>query len=307
MHFRILPCFLLLLCLFACFAPNHLRKMGHNPPAGVYIALMGLAAAIVSLRKEPGPVEKALWITLITILMIAEVRNLYVEDAAQLTKFDKISSALDATKRGLEATAIGINTTAVAMKSLFDTTQQTENNTEAKARVVPADVIVLPSSLPMALGHQLQFNIFTNNEGSEDATELVTDAKIYLGKINDPAEEKILARDFENWWEHPTGRTGHRHWARKVSAAGSKSGFFTIDAPSLMLDDLRQIQRNALTFYIFVRIVYSDHSGRWVSDKCSWLQNPIHDLEVTKPCFVNNAPKYRATRAWTFRWNSDLK
>jgi hypothetical protein len=98
MRFRLLPCLLLLLCLAAYFVPNHLRKKQQNPPVGVYIAFMGLAAAIVSLRKEPSAIEKALWIALITTLMFAEVRNAYVEDAAQLAQFK-------ATKEGLDATA----------------------------------------------------------------------------------------------------------------------------------------------------------------------------------------------------------
>jgi hypothetical protein len=116
MRFR-LPCFLFFLCLVAYFVPNHLRKKEQNPPVGVYIAFMGLAAAIVSLRKEPSVIEKALWVALITTLMFAEVRNAYVENAAQLAKFKATQEGLDATARGIRT--VGDNTgTLVSMATL---------------------------------------------------------------------------------------------------------------------------------------------------------------------------------------------
>jgi hypothetical protein len=113
----------LLLAIFLSIAaflvPNYLSRTGHNPPVGVYIAILGLVAATVTFRKDPRPREKAGWILLMTLIMVAEIRNLYVADADQLRKFGKISGSLDATKRGLDATANGINETAKGMKELW--------------------------------------------------------------------------------------------------------------------------------------------------------------------------------------------
>lgn len=114
-HRNIYPLVVFTLCVPAYFVPNYLLKIGHNPPVGVYIAIMGGVAALVAYREKPHPLEKAAWMVLITLFIVAEIRNLYIADAEQVAKFGAISSALDATKRGLDATARGIDATAKAL------------------------------------------------------------------------------------------------------------------------------------------------------------------------------------------------
>lgn len=116
----------LLSCLLAFFATNYLFA-NHIPiPVGVYIAVLGLAAAAVTLRKEPNPIEKAVWIVLLTILMVAEIRNLYIAENEQAVKFKETSDALKETKKGLdlanrnlEATAETLEGTAKGIKELW--------------------------------------------------------------------------------------------------------------------------------------------------------------------------------------------
>lgn len=114
--------FLLAILLWgpAFFIPNYLAESQHNPPVGVYIAIMGPVAAAVTFRKEPCKKEKAAWILLMTLLMFAEIRNLYVADADQLAKFERISDALDVTQRGLNAAARGIDESAAVLKVLAE-------------------------------------------------------------------------------------------------------------------------------------------------------------------------------------------
>lgn len=95
----------------AFFVPRYLLKTGHNPPVGVYIAVMGLAAVVVTFREKIRASEKAAWIVLITLLVFAEITNLYVADADQLAKFSKVSDALDPTQKGLNAAVAGIDVT----------------------------------------------------------------------------------------------------------------------------------------------------------------------------------------------------
>src|ERR1700734_297087 len=91
--------------LLAFFVTHHLSKTEHNPPIGAYIAVMGLVAACVTFRKEPSRIEKALWIGVMTILMFAEIKNLYVADANQAATFGAISNALATTASSLQSTA----------------------------------------------------------------------------------------------------------------------------------------------------------------------------------------------------------
>ena len=72
------------------------------------LPLGGLAAA-VTLRKEPSVGEKALWIVAITILMFAEIHNLYVEAERQNGEAKKVSDALDKTNQGLSKTLTGLD------------------------------------------------------------------------------------------------------------------------------------------------------------------------------------------------------
>lgn len=102
---RIWPLLAFFSCLLAFFITNHLHKTGHNPPVGVYIAIMGPVAACVTFRKEPSRIEKALWIVVMTVLMVAEIRNLYIADSDQLKKFTTITDGLVKTKEGLDETA----------------------------------------------------------------------------------------------------------------------------------------------------------------------------------------------------------
>lgn len=103
------PPFILSCISIAAFViPVSLSDHGHRPPVGVYVTIMGLVIAVMSLRKEPTRPEKATWIILITVLMCAEIRNAYATDAEQATTFGKISDSLRDTKRGLDATAQGI-------------------------------------------------------------------------------------------------------------------------------------------------------------------------------------------------------
>ena len=92
----------------AIFLPHHLIKIGHHPPVGTYIAIMGGLAALVSLRKEPSPIEKAVWIFLIALVMIAEIRNLYISDKQQTETFATINGDLTKTGQEMDKTLQGL-------------------------------------------------------------------------------------------------------------------------------------------------------------------------------------------------------
>jgi hypothetical protein len=83
------------LCVLAYFIPKHLLKVEHTPPVGAYIALMGLVAAGVTFRKEPSAWEKAIWIVLMTLLVLAEFKNLYIARNEETKTFRDISTSLE--------------------------------------------------------------------------------------------------------------------------------------------------------------------------------------------------------------------
>jgi hypothetical protein len=114
----------------ACaYTSHYLAARGVPIPVGVYVATLGGLAAAVTLRKEPSTPEKALWIVAITILMVAEIHNLYVEADKQNKEAEAISTSLGLTNKGLGKTLEGLTSVvgkldqaADTSKTQFDTT-----------------------------------------------------------------------------------------------------------------------------------------------------------------------------------------
>ena len=93
-------------------APHWFNVHYGRPPVGVYIAIMGLVAALMAAREDPEGLEKFWWISLMAILMVVEIGNLYKTSDEQSKTFFKISQDLDTTKKELQAAADQLQKTA---------------------------------------------------------------------------------------------------------------------------------------------------------------------------------------------------
>jgi len=122
-------------CLWpvAYFVPKYLLDIGHHPPIGTYIAILGLLAAGVTLRKEPSPPEKAAWMVLLTFMMVAEIRNLYVADAEQTATFGSIKAGLDKTKEGLDQTVKNLEAVGVTLGNVSNHVDAGVNSSQKAA------------------------------------------------------------------------------------------------------------------------------------------------------------------------------
>ena len=79
-------------CLVVGVSLSLFFSMGnHRAPVGVLVAIMGLVVAAVTFRREPERTEKACWIALMIVLLVAEIRNLYIAHAEQTAKLETIS------------------------------------------------------------------------------------------------------------------------------------------------------------------------------------------------------------------------
>jgi hypothetical protein len=112
----------------AIVVPHYLIKAGHHPPVGTYIAILGVLATAVTLRKDPPLPEKAAWVFLFALLAVAEIRNLYVEDNEETVKFGLIQSGLEATNQGLQNTVTALGTTATSLQGISGEITTTNNN-----------------------------------------------------------------------------------------------------------------------------------------------------------------------------------
>ena len=118
--------------LAAYFVPPYFARHGHRPPVGTYVALVGLFAAAATFRKEPPGLEKALWIGLITLLTVREIRNLYVADREQADTFGKIQISLNETKNGLDTTLTRISSATSALQGMSGEIDDARTKSEAQ-------------------------------------------------------------------------------------------------------------------------------------------------------------------------------
>ena len=291
--------------VLACFsalsvcASKWLFVNEYRPPVGVYIAIMGLVAALMSLRKEPSHWEKASWIILMTVLIVAEIQNLYKADREQARTFNEISQSLGASKNGLDATAGGIRSATEQAQKQFDTTMDRVNRTlkaseEAKRNTQRFADLELDGINPSLFLPQLNpntgvsFNVFYKNIGSDLAEDVALDCKDYLGPLDDEAFEKTIVMDFDKWW--PT--VGHRN-AGPIGP-GQPRGFSTFNTHIFTVSDVQSILGHTNTIYLLTRWTYRDKNGRWFGDNCMAYQDPTHDLVVGHSCKLHNNHRYRA-------------
>jgi hypothetical protein len=87
----------------------HLAKHDHRPPVGTYIAILGFVAAAVTFRKDPPVHEKFFWIIAITLLMTAEIQNLYKDRDEHTAQQSLISQNLGAQGQTLSGIAQNIH------------------------------------------------------------------------------------------------------------------------------------------------------------------------------------------------------
>jgi hypothetical protein len=76
----------------------------HHASVAVLIAIMGLVVAAVTFRHEPGRTEKACWIALMIVLLIAEIRNLCIAHTEQNAKLETVSGNLTTAVSGINNT-----------------------------------------------------------------------------------------------------------------------------------------------------------------------------------------------------------
>ncbi|MGB7471519.1 MAG: hypothetical protein WBA09_15490 [Candidatus Acidiferrum sp.] len=267
-------------------------------PVGVFVAIMGLVAAIMAFQKEPKRSEKALWILCLTALLVAEIRNLYTADRQQANTFNQISQSLDASKKGLDATADGIRNTTDQAQKQFEVTIDRVNKTleaseAAQRNTQPFADIELDTVNPRTLvvhlnpNEQVEFNVFYKNVGSDTAEQVVLDGKDYVGPLGNEAFEKTIGRDFDKWW-----RTV-KHQAGGSIVPGQPKPFFTFKSHTFAVPEVQSILSRTSTIYILTRWTYRDKTGGWIGDNCIAYQDPTHDLAVAHPCIVHNNHRYR--------------
>lgn len=263
------------------------------PPVGVFIGILALLGVLVPLFRDLGkigPREKAIWTAVMFLLVGLEFRSLYL-DRADHDK--KESEARDRQLKGFKDIGDGITATIRASDAQFQQTmgqlKRTVGNTEPSAVVAVIDI--MPATIPVAPHSSVKFNVRFNNIGNENATDLRYDGRIYLGKLDDQEAQKIFASQFNQWW------TQSKHQGSKEARAipGSPPNVFTF-SQEFSDDEIRDVTKHERTFYYLIRIIYSDHQGRWVHDYCAGVQDSTLNFGFVHTCVAHKENRYPAPK-----------
>lgn len=188
---RVFMWFLAISAVAAYLIPRFLANHNHLPPVGVYVTIMGLVIAAMSLRKEPGAVEKALWMVLITMLMAAEIRDIYTTAAQQSQTFQQISQSLEATKTGLDAAATTLKEERTQQELRFGITMKGVNGTIDAITGGDSYLIIVP--LLVSIAGPNTFRVLASI-GKNCEQNRLGDVQIYLRKL--PIDDAAQMQSF---------------------------------------------------------------------------------------------------------------
>lgn len=275
------------------------------PPVGVFIALLAVFGVLVPWFR--GDVaskrEKALWTGAMFLFVGLEIRSIYLDQAKhdreqtdarkeQLKSFSEIAKGIDAS---ISNSQKQFDATMGRIENTLDASNRAVQNTQPRATITFRGP-QLYSPVPIVPSQPLMWNIHWANTGDDPGTDLLHGSQAYIGKPDDLEVQTRLAHQFNEWWRNERAKQPNViEGVRKRTAMTNVPSFFSFSSDALTPADVLALSNRTMTIYIFVRFVWSDKTGRWVSDECTSYQDPMHDSVVFYPCRVNRDHHYRAT------------
>lgn len=270
----------------------------HLPAPGKAVAVLGAVAVFMALRgeiKEIHGSEKILWILIVFGLLYIEIRAIDHDRtvaakeqaearAEQLRNFGAIAGGIDATIKNSDKQ---FDATMSRIGETLETSERTLSNTQPYATLGFQGMAPYAPSLPIAVGHELQFNLWLTNSGTDIARHPRRDARIYFRRPDNIEDEKQMAIDFDEQWKRSTHATAG-------DIRPHEPIFFSFKSDPLTDSEVRGVQNHTLTLYVLLRFAWSDQTGNWIGDECFSFQDPTHDLAVTHFCHFHNHSRYRA-------------
>jgi hypothetical protein len=265
------------------------------PPVGTYIAVLAFIAAVVSLiPPEPhSRLAKAVWCAVFGAILWLEVSTLYHqkhEDETTSAANKKVED--DRFKDILDQEHLQFSATMDKINPILEASRRAVENTIPQAMVIMQGVSVgTKTPLPITPNHILSFNISFTNSGNDTARLLRRNAHSYLAKPDDMQQQREIWESFDSHWKD---EEDFHATPVDIDPNATAGHFFSISTKPFSEQEISNIKSGNLTIYIFSRFVYSDRTGKWVSDSCTNFQDITYDL-VQHPCGVKKPRRYKAT------------
>jgi membrane protein implicated in regulation of membrane protease activity len=286
------------ICL--CLVAYHFWR--HLPVPGWSVALIAFVAAAMSVHQAMDSWQKILWMVIIAVLLIVELRAISNDREAsqqqalqdrknQDESFKKVRDAQD---KDFSATAAGLRDAISGISSTLQATNGTLRQTQPHAALRFGEFQIINEPTAPKLfqpGVEYQFNVSLQNYGNE--TGLITKrlAEIYVAKPDDLAVQKTLTQKFEGQWKALPKNEGPATVVPNVLNFWTEKHVFSDDEISALI-------QGPETVFVLRRIEYSDSTGTWWTDRCEHLQRegPQLFFKVTHPCLTFQNDRYRARR-----------
>jgi hypothetical protein len=260
----------------------------HLPPPGWSVAILAFAAAAMSVHGDIRGWQKAVWMALLGILLIVELRSISRERAESQKQFDDARKQLNI---DFAATAFGLQTAINGIQTTLRTADQTLQQTRAHSaiRFDRFEFAKVPERIEP--NSKYFFNFYYVNAGTETASDVTILARSYVGVADDRAAQNELVHRFEEDW---TRLKGSSHVDAVLIPASPSFG--SIER-SFDAQDIKALNASS-TIYLLARFEYSDETGRWRTDACSAFQRQASvDTNITHSCAVFQEFRYPVPKA----------
>jgi hypothetical protein len=259
------------------------------PPVGVFIGILALVSVLVPLFRNWATIhkgEKAVWTSVMFALVLLEMHSIFKDREAHEKEFARIAEGIDKTISDNQAQ---FSVTMGGLETAINNSGVAARNTEPTARFEVQNMSLTADPLPANIDSTFGFVIYFTNVGTEKATDIIYDARFFFKKPGDLESEKEIAKDFDVWWS----TTKHRSTFPVAQPLDPYHDPFTMGKfDKATLDDLTI--NHSLAVYVLTRFVYSDHSGRWASDRCEWITDiTAYPRLAGHVCMVHDNRRYK--------------
>jgi hypothetical protein len=252
---------------------------------------MGGVAAAVTFRKEPSVPEKAVWIVLLTLLIVAEIRNLYVADAHQASIFGNIQHGLEVTASGLDATTRRVEESAQKEREQFEVTRLgIEKSIDT---VTGGSTFSIVTASPI----ENEFVLFVTAKGNSPLHEVTTDmVDVDAMKAVTAGKHEITFEEIQSFTQTLPmlpflSSTGGRILTRIPVGARTKRNlhfnFFSLNGLWSVILKLEFI------------------NGQWAqAEKVTKESEPIHGKRTTRVLYTFSTPTFPKDKGGRIDWDN---
>jgi hypothetical protein len=255
----------------------------HGASSGYAIALLGAAAAVMTLREEPNVGEKTVWVLIIFCLLIMEliaISNDHARDDAHFTLL---------VNQGLE-----ISRKMTAMERSSSDLQESLNHQPSKAH---SSTQQPTGSLSWKTGFvsiessasrtgQMFVNVGCVNTSQVDVNSVSCAAALF---VHDGASQSLTQQIEEKYFQEFLTDYHKAPPQAKATTAPQRYSWSTAWGPVMTTDLFNDLNNNRKVLVLVGQLSYKDSTGRHSRDLCEWLQPPINTVTpIWDYCHVHN-------------------